>query len=127
MVRDNRIKEYIFPAFAVNGSNIGPTYSDHVLNGELIKIRVEGINSPGSLIILESGTAIEHWRRNGVTSGLAVFEVYPAVFQVDSTNTSIGSPNFAVSRIVNNQMAIVGSGFTSGTAKTFGPVTYFYR
>jgi hypothetical protein len=125
-MRPNRIKNVTFSAFTVNGSNLGPFYSDIVANGEILKVTVGNVTSPGSLIIAESGTAIEVWRRNNVTSGLASFDSYPFVYPVDNTNVT-GSPQAFVIRVTNNLLYLTGSGFTSGTGITFGPVVVSYR
>ena len=126
MVRENRIKDYTFSAFAVNGSEIAKTFSNHVLNGEILKIRATNISSPGSFWVAESGTDIEIWRKNDFTSGLASFEVYPFTYLNDSVNTT-GSPQAFGMFVTSNILYIAGSGFTSGTSKTFGPVTVVYR
>ena len=125
MVRENRIKELVFSSFSVIGSNF-TTYSDHPVNGEILKVRVQNIASPGSLWIAESGIGLEVWRQNNLTSGLTTFEQYPFVYMVNSVNTT-GSPQAYGERITNNVMYVAGSGFTSGTGTTFGPVTVYYR
>jgi|19_taG_2_1085344.scaffolds.fasta_scaffold179313_1 hypothetical protein len=129
MVRPNRIKQNIFSSFTVTGSVLSETYSSEVLNGDILKIRVAGITSPGSLWIAESGTDIEIWRRNNITSGLSNFEVYPRSQIVDSSNVTINqaSGNVWDYSIVNSPVYIAASGLTSGTDTTFGPVTVFYR
>ncbi|MHA1868754.1 MAG: hypothetical protein ACTSXD_11980 [Candidatus Heimdallarchaeaceae archaeon] len=127
MVRENRIKQIvIYPNTAVTGSNIPVTYSDNPINGEILKIRCEGIATPGSIWIGYSGTNIELWRKNDLTSGLNDFESYPFVYGVDNTDTT-GSPHSCMNYVVNNHIFIAGSGMTSGTGTTFGPVTVFYR
>jgi hypothetical protein len=126
MVRPNRIKDITFPAFAVNGSNLGPIYASSVANGEILKVTVLGITSPGSLIVGESGTNVEVWRRNNITSGLSAQEAYTFVYPVDNTNTT-GSPQAFLTRVTNNILFLAGSGFTSGTGTLFGPVTVYYR
>jgi len=126
MVRENRIKEYVFPAIGIIGSTQSAAYSDHVLNGEILKVRFEGITSPGSLWIAESGTDIEVLRKNNFTSGLAAFESYPFVYGVNSTSTT-GSPQTFFNAVTNNILYVAGSGFTSGTGTEFGPITVFYR
>ena len=125
MVRENRVKEYIFSSVTVNGSTF-KTYTDHVLNGEILKVRVQGISSPGSLSIIESGTNIEIWKRNNITSGLSTFENYPFIYGVDNTNVT-GSPQVFLNQITNNILYISGAGFTSGTGTIFGPITLYYR
>lgn len=126
MVRENRVKDYTFPSFAVTGSNVGPTYSDNPINGEVLKVRVESVASPGSLWIAESGANIVFYKKNNFTSGLATDDYYPIVYGADNTGTT-GSPQAYLNRVVNNVVWLAGSGFTSGAAVVFGPVTVFYR
>jgi len=126
MVREIRIKDSIIGPFVVNGSNVGPFYSTESINGQLLRVTVLGITSPGSLIIGESGTNLEFWRKNSFVITTSGIDVYPGVFQVDATNTVIGSPNFAVDRVTKNPIYVTGSGFTSGTGIKFGPVIVNY-
>lgn len=126
MVADYSIKETIITAFNVNGSVTAPLYTLSPVNGEILKIQFSNITSPGSLWVAFSGTNVEVYRKNDFTSGLAAFEVYPQVFAVDAANAT-GSPNNMDRRVSNAPLYIAGSGFTSGTAKTFGPVSIFYR
>lgn len=125
MVRDNRIKSFIFPAFTVTGSTFS-SMTDHVLNGEILKLQFTNITSPGSIWLAESGNGIELFKKNNLTSGLANFEVYPFDYGVDSVGTT-GSPVIAIPKVTNNILVLAGSGFTSGTSKVFGPVELFYR
>jgi len=127
MVRENRIKQVtLYPKTTVIGSVISPNYIDSPINGEILKLRFENINSPGSAWIMESGIGIEIFRKNDFTSGLSGFEVYPFVYGVDNSNTT-GSPETYTNYVTNNVLAFVGSGFTSGTSNEFGPVTLYYR
>jgi hypothetical protein len=127
MVRENRVKEYIFPAFSVNGSVISNIFTDHVLNGELLKVRIQNAQSPGSVWLVESGlTGLEMWRQNNVVSGTNATEYYPMIYAVGPTSVT-GSPQAYMNQITNGILYIAGSGFTSGTEKTFGPLTVYYR
>ena len=127
MVRENRIKQVtLYPKTAVTGSVISTNYIDNPINGEVLKLRFEGIASPGSMWIIESGVNVEIYRKDDFTSGLSDFEVYPFVYSVDNSNTT-GSPETPTNYVTNNVLAIVGSGFTSGTDTKFGPVTLYYR
>ena len=56
MVRDIRIKEYIFAGRAQNATTINQ-YSDHSINGELLRVSAAN-NFIGSVILKESGTNI---------------------------------------------------------------------
>lgn len=120
-MRENRIKEESFSAFSVAGSVITSKFLDHPINGEVLKLQFRNITSPGSIWISESGTNIEVFRKNDFTSGTANIEIYPAVY------SNIGSPYQQERLVTNNVLVMAGSGFTSGTAKTFGPITVFYR
>jgi len=126
MVNDYRIKQEIIPAITVNGSLIEKQYTGFVINGEVLKVRVENIASPGSFWVAQSGTDLEIFRQNNLTSGLSTFEVYLGEFGVDNSN-STGSPSMYFSPVVNEELYFEGSGFTSGTSTSFGPVTVYYR
>lgn len=126
-MRGERIKEARFSAISITGSTQAATFADSNVNGEILRIRIDKSNSPGSVWIAESGTNIEIWRQNAVTSGTSVvFDAYPHVFTVNATNAT-GSPHTATNRIVNGPIYLAASGLTSGTARSFGPVTVFYR
>lgn len=126
MVNDYRIKQEIIPAVTVNGSVISEQYTSTVINGEILKVRVENIASPGSFWVSQSGTGLEILRRNNLTSGLSTFEAYTGEYGVDSLNVT-GSPSMFFSPVVNEELYFAGSGFTSGTSTTFGPITVYYR
>lgn len=129
MVRPNRIKEARFDSITINGSVISDTYisnSAEGINGELLRVVCTNISSPGSIWIAESGTDIEVWRKNDLTSGLSDFDAYPFIYGVDSTNTT-GSPQAYFPRVTNTKIYLAGSGFTSGTGTTFGPTYLYYR
>lgn len=126
MVDYYRIKEHIIPAFAVNGSNLGPFFTPINLNGEIQKITFQGINTPGSVYLGESGTNIEFYRNNAFATTGSNFEVYPITYGVTSTNGN-GSPQTAQRFVYNNHLYIGASGMSSGTDKTFGPVKISYR
>ena len=128
-MRPNRIKEARFNSFDVAGSTLPNTFPNvptNGMNGEIIRIVLTNITSPGSLWIAESGTDIELWRRNNITSGLVAFDVYPFVYNVNSVNVT-GSPEVFTNRVVAGPIYIAASGLTSGTNKTFGPITVQYR
>ena len=128
MVRDLRVKSAIFPAFTVTGSVLSETYNQHV-NGDIIRITVNNPSSPGSVWLAESGTNIEFWRRNNVTSGTAAFDAYPRNQIVDTTNGTIGngSGNIWTPTTIQGPIFLAISGLTSGTNKSFGPVVVHYR
>ena len=128
MVRDLRIKTVIFEAFTVNGSVEPNTFNSH-MNGEILKVSVSSASSPGSLWISESGTNIEFYRRNGITSGTVAFQAHPRRQIVNETDVTqgFGSGNIWVSEIVQGPIFFAMSGLTSGTDKSFGPITVYYR
>ena len=111
MVRENRIKNYTFEQFSVTGSNFSYS-SESPLNGEILKVRVQNITSPGSMFINDDDITV--WSRLSLTSGLSTFEVYPVVYPVNELNTT-GSPLVITNRVTNNIISLTGSGFTSGT------------
>jgi hypothetical protein len=60
---------------------------------------------------------------SGTSNG---FEVYPFVYGTNITNLT-GSPWNFFTRVTNNILTLTGSAFSSGTERTFGPVTVYYR
>lgn len=128
MVRGERLKEIRIDAFTVTGSTLAKTYNS--MNGELLKISFASVTSPGSFWLAESGTDVEFWRRNNITSGTsAAFEAYPKVQITDSTNTTLNqsSGNTWAERVTLGPVYVAASGLTSGTNKTFGPIVISYR
>ena len=125
MPKSNRIEACIFPAFSVNGSEIGANYGAFTINGEILKIVVENPTSPGSIFIQESGTNITLFKQNNITSGTAAFVYYPFVYGVN--NVAAAGSAIAITQIVIADLMFIGSGFTSGTGTTFGPVTIYFR
>lgn len=113
MVRDIRVKEYIFPAVAGAGSPI--LYTDHVINGDLLRVRSAG-NFTGSIQVYESGTILYASKivDVSVVSGTTSYPTLPL-------SNSTGSFS------VNTQLMFMISGAGSGTANIFGPVTVYYR
>lgn len=126
MVRENRIKSFIFPSVTVTGSVIENQYTNNVLNGEVVKLRFEGVNSPGSLWLAESGVNIEVFRRNDFAASEADSEVYPWVYVTDALNAPTAGSEMT-RRATNNILYWAGSGFTSGATTTFGPITVYYQ
>jgi hypothetical protein len=126
MVRENRIKSYEFPQFSVAGSNF-TTYSSYPLNGEVLKVRFQGMASPGSIWIAESGVNVKTYNKNNITSGLSPFDDYVFTYAKDVTTNTTGSPDSVVLPVINNIVYIAGSGMTSGATTLFGPIELFYR
>lgn len=125
MLREFRVKDESFDSFNVDGSVITAKFLPHVINGQIEKIVFTNVTSPGSIWFTESGTNIIIFNKNNVTSGVG-FEVYPSAFMVDAANTT-GSPYSVTKLVTNNVLYVAGSGFTSGIAKTFGPISIVYR
>lgn len=127
MTRDNRIKVLRFDSFAVIGSTLDNDYKS--INGEILKISFNNITTPGSFWIAESGTDVEFYRKNNITSGLSSFEVYPRAQVTDSVNTTLdqASGNTWTGRVSPGPLYIAASGLTSGTGKVFGPVNVMFR
>jgi hypothetical protein len=78
MVRENRIKDYVFPAESLTGNATTgrfDVYSDHVVNGKLqavywkagnisktgsIQVMVSGMGNESTILTMTSGTATGH-------------------------------------------------------------------
>lgn len=126
MVREDRIKSYRFPSFSVTGSVKAALHTTHPINGEILRVVFTNAQSPGSLWIAESGTNIELFRLNAVTSGTVSTQYYPSVVQRATAGTvAVGSP--VTNHVIDNNIYLAGSGLTSGTGTTFGPVIVYYR
>ena len=111
MVRDTRIKDYIFPQTVGNATTI-TQYTDHVLNGEVLRVNAFA-NFTGSVIIKESGTALSFCNYT-VTSGTNAW----SNFNFSNTTGSF---------CVNNNLYLTVGSLASGTGVVFGPVVVYYR
>ena len=117
MVRDIRVKEYIFSVGNLTADSAGlfDTYSDHTINGTIHSITV-GSNSythTGSLLFFQSGT------QNGVNNqdlilqlraGSRIQTFYPVQVghYLTSTSTNAGSTAF-LQNVVSAPLRVVGS------------------
>lgn len=110
-MRENRIKDFIFPQAAGNATTVSQ-FTDHVLNGELLRVNAFA-NFTGSVILKESGTNLAICNYS-VTSGTNTWNNF-------NFTTTTGS--FCIN---NNLQLNVGS-LTSGTAVLYGPIQVFYR
>ena len=113
MVRDTRIKNYIF--LEASGNNVGSTitqYTDHVINGELLRVDTFG-NYTGSLIVKQSGLNVPFLNAT-VTSG-------PSNWQSFYFTNNTGS------FVTNSILQAIVSGLSSGTAIKAGPFEIIYR
>jgi hypothetical protein len=122
------VKTIVYPAFSVNGSTFSTvTQSGQAVVGEILKFRFQNISSPGSFIFTESGGANLFTNQN-ITSGAASLDFYPQVVSVldaGAGTPQIGSP--ATRAVCAGPIMLTVSGLTSGTGKTFGPITVYYR
>lgn len=108
MLRENRIKEYIFSVTTpASGSNLSAIYSEFPLNGELLKVEWK-TNTTGSIWMAISGTG-EEFFRNNTPSGTAFSVVYPIVLGYT------GSPYSVVKREINDKIYVQGQGFDGGS------------
>ena len=113
MVRDIRIKEYIFDQASANsvGSQVNQ-YSSHPLNGEIL--RVDNFsNYTGSIILRQSGLNVA-WLNATTASGTNKWESFPFI-------------NTTGSFVTNGIVQLTISGVASGTANVLGPVSILYR
>lgn len=113
MTRDIRIKEYLF--LQASGNNAGSQntqYTNHVLNGELLRVDSFG-NYTGSLIIRQSGLT-SAFLNTTATSG-------------PSNWTSFSFSNTTGSFMINSILEVTVSGLASGTTTKFGPINILYR
>jgi hypothetical protein len=112
MVRDNRIKTYYVQSIQ-GRSNFSNEFTDHVLNGELLRVRYLS-NFTGSLVITESGTN-------------TIFLNISSTSGTNSWNSSSFS-NTTGSFCINDNLRIGISGANiSGTNALYGPIEVLYR
>lgn len=120
-MREIRVKDYRFPATTpTSGGNLANVYTDHVLNGELLK--VESLtNNTGSLFLAISGTGELLW--SDITpSGTAVQINYPFVYGDTGVNNATGSPQAFFRRELRDVLFIAGSGMNAGSIPMFNVV-----
>lgn len=132
MVRDLRIKDYVFNIGSLTSASTGllDVYSDHTINGQIQSIAV-GSNTytnTGSLLIYISGTDNSVQRdlilRLRVGSMMTTF--YPNVNPIDS-QMALGSATTAISPfqyISNAPIRIVGSGLGNAASGLYLQVRY---
>lgn len=135
MVRDVRVKEYIFPVSDLVASAAGlfDVYSDHAINGTIQSINIgsNSYTSTGSHLLFESGTI-----NDGVQAGMQFMRiatslqnqvVYPAQISRLQNNSVVNSgTNFIdVQKMVcMGPLRLVGSGMGNGTSGTYFAVRY---
>lgn len=113
MVRDNRIKSYLFSAVSADNTGSKITqFTEHPLNGELLRIETAS-NYTGSLSFRQSGLNVSFCDVT-ITSGTAKWETIPFI-------------NTTGSFVLFGHGQLVISGVASGTANVVGPVQILYR
>ena len=122
--RENRIKDYTFSSVTPGSpSNSAPVYSDHVLNGELLKVEMKtNALANGSLFVRVSGSDELLWQSLAGSSALLTI-AYPMVYTIDNVGGA-GSPEIAVNRVFNAPIYYAGSGWDAGSMTR---LTVFYR
>lgn len=123
MVRENRVKEYIFPEFTVNGSNYSVT-SNYSINGEVLDLTFTNKGTIGSFYFKESGTNFTFFTEQ-VTSGTDSSRDVPAILAKDELGGALGSLT-AFRDHINSEITMTVSGMTSGPGTTFGPIYLRY-
>jgi len=110
MVRENRIKEYIFNQ-TFSAATVNTYYSDYPLNGEILSVDVN-YNNVGSVSLQLSGTAVEFYS-SLLASGTNWSHSQPREFS-SSTTGSIANAEH-VPFVVHEPIAIVVGSMSSGT------------
>lgn len=112
MVRDNRIKEFIFSpqTYSANGAD-STIYSDYPLNGEILEVDW-AFNRTGSVFLTMSGTGEELFRRNA-PSGPGVQITAPRKFSQSTTGSIAGASH--TNFIVNDKIVLNVLNAASGT------------
>ena len=132
MVRDIRVKEYVFNvgSLTANSDGLFNVYSDHVLNGTIHQVTV-GSNTytnTGSLLFFQSGTD------NGINNldlilqlraGSKLQTFYPVQVGNYLTNvvTAAGSTAF-IQNVINGPLRLVGSAVGASTSGLYISVRY---
>ena len=131
MTTGYNIKTAQWDSFAVAGSVKTNTFlNDGVINGEIIKFKVQGAASPGSIWFGEGSgaSALVFATKNNLTSGTNAIEFYPRAYVSDPTGNGALILGSLIDRVVVNAPLFMAlSGMTSGPGNTFGPVTVYYR
>ena len=112
MVRDNRVKEFIFTSqtFDTNGDD-ATVYSDYPLNGDILEVDW-AFNRTGSVWLTISGTGEEFFRRNA-PSGTGIQVGAPRKFS-ESTTGSIANASH-IPFVCNDKVVLNVLNAASGT------------
>jgi len=123
MVRDSRIKDYLF-SITASGPSTGSHYSDHVLNGEILEVqyRYGSQGATGSISLAFSGTT-ENFFIDLAASGAAtqVRRPYATVSLNDGTLPN-GSEVFPY--VCNDKIVLKLGSALSGTTAVYVDVLY---
>jgi len=124
MVRDLRIKEFIFPTQNVSAASAGlSAVTSHTINGEILEVR-SSLNQLGSLTLAASGLSNrEIWRLNA-SSGTNPIVSYPGHFNQVAAGSIAGAS--IVPFVVNDTLILSTGSLASGTAANLN-VTVLYR
>ena len=130
MVRDYRIKEWRFEGSGLtptSGTDLswklftsGPGGREDTFNGEIINIEYNS-NDVGSIYLCVSGTNELIWYNNAASGTAGPTVVYPVVYNVDNSNTSISGTAYSsvTRRIVHSPLYVGGSGAEGGSIGHF--------
>lgn len=123
MVRENRIKEYIFSIGSLTADANGrfDVFTDHTINGTIQSVSFLDANytATGSLLLFQSGLLNSGTNGNDLVLKLragsenSVF--YPVAYGELNTNTT-GSPQAFTQMVVHAPLRLVGSGLGNGTS-----------
>lgn len=118
------IKQYNFGTINLTAANLAATYTNHAINGEILRVVYNNTDvDAGSIWLAESGTGKEIWRSNAASGN--DFDVMVTHFPRDDTNTAVsGTGGNGVPFVTNAPLYIAGSALGSGNAFTFN---VFYR
>jgi hypothetical protein len=123
------IKSYAFPSVIVGalGSLVGPVYTNHSINGEILKVTAQTSVAGGSIAFAVSGTN-EAIGYIGNVSGTSPVVQYPREKPSSSAGITLTYASGGVVTIpVNGPLYYAGSGFTSGTSTTLQNVVIYYK
>lgn len=125
MVRDIRIKDYVFRTGSLTASSAGlfSVFSDHTINGTIQNITLEDNNwtTTGSILIFTSGGENASTNVGGLIitlrAGSSPRTYYPILYG-DTNQAGTGSPQAFIRPVINSPLRVVGSGLGDGTSGT---------
>lgn len=131
MLRQNRIKDYVFRAgsLTANVSGLFDSYSDNSVNGTVQSITLGSntFTNTGSISVFLSGTdnSVQQDLILRFRVGSMMQNLYPFVSAVDNqaVQWTAGS-NVPVQPVMNGIIRVVGSGLGNGTSGLYLTVRY---